>query len=662
MKKLFALILTLTLIFCCVPFGAFSITASAESTTSGTTGDCTWSLNGTVLTISGNGVMENYSDWVDYHAPWGKSITEVIIENGVTNIGDETFYDCVSLTKITIPDSITSIGVYAFYNCTSLTSINIPNTVTSIGNRAFYNCTSLTDINIPDSVTGIGNYVFYNCTSLTKITIPNNVTSIGNYAFENCTALTSINIPVGVTSISDYTFSSCTSLTSVNIPDSVTSIGSSAFEGCLSLTSITIPNSVTSIGVYAFYACKSLKSINIPKNLTSIGDWTFYNCTSLESVYITDLKSWCNINFSDSYSSPMHYADKLYLNGEEVSGEVVIPDGATKIPDCAFYGCSNITSIVLPDSVKSIGASTFSYCTSLTSVTLGDGVTSIDDYAFRDCTLLESITLPVSLTSIGYSAFPYEINTVYYRGSENDKTKINIGSSNWDLINATWYYNSCVNSPEHIFDNENDYICNVCDFKRSEVHPYLTYTENENGAVVTGFKDGISGDIVIPETLNGMPVIAIKSKAFVYCKNITSVKIPNSVTDIKEYAFFGCNSLEKVTLGSSIKTIENKAFAECSALKTVNYIGNKVGKQLITVASGNEYLQNAEWQYDEPLEIGDVNGDNEINVSDLATLKKYIAGLLTEAEMLTVNPDVDENGTVNVADLALLKKMIAGLV
>ena len=112
MKKFLSMVLALLLVVSVVP-GGINLTASAA--TSGTTGDCTWTLNGTELTISGNGEMRNYSSF-GTSAPWGEDITKVIIENGVTSIGNYAFYNCTRLTSITIPDSVTSIGDAAFYN------------------------------------------------------------------------------------------------------------------------------------------------------------------------------------------------------------------------------------------------------------------------------------------------------------------------------------------------------------------------------------------------------------------------------------------------------------------------------------------------------------------------------------------------------------------
>ena len=114
------------------------------------------------------------------------AITKIEFGDGVTSIGNHSFYNCYSITNITIPNSVTSIGNYSFNDCYSLTNIIIPNSVTSIGNSTFYNCYSITNLIIPDGVIGIGGGAFSSCYSLTNITIPYSVTSIGSAAFYNC--------------------------------------------------------------------------------------------------------------------------------------------------------------------------------------------------------------------------------------------------------------------------------------------------------------------------------------------------------------------------------------------------------------------------------------------------------------------------------------------
>ena len=267
------------------------ISASAETTTEPQVwieDNLTWKLyaDGT-LTISGTGAMKAY-DIDDSPATQKKdSVKAIVIEDGITSIGDYAFWNCTGLTSISIPNNVTSIGSSAFESCSQLASIEIPSSVTSIGDYAFSGCSGLTSVNIPEDVTSIGERAFMNCSQLAIIEIPKSVTSIGKYAFSGCSGLTSITILGGVTSIGDFAFSSCSQLASIEIPSSVTSIGNSAFWNCTGLTSITIPNRVTSIGNFAFRYCRSLASITIPDSVTSIGVVAFDSCTNLKTISLS---------------------------------------------------------------------------------------------------------------------------------------------------------------------------------------------------------------------------------------------------------------------------------------------------------------------------------------------------------------------------------------
>ena len=181
------------------------------------------------LRIYGNGEMNDYT-FQPVHAPWGvelyKKIKAVVIEDGVTHIGGDSFCECSALTKVSIPNSVKSIGYDAFRGCYDLTKVTIPNSVNHIAEGAFMNCSSLAEVNIPNSVTNIEKFAFNGC-GFTELTIPSSVKSIGKYAFAAC-PLEKVNISNGVTSIGDHAFFG-TDLEYVKIGKDVTEIGDQAF-------------------------------------------------------------------------------------------------------------------------------------------------------------------------------------------------------------------------------------------------------------------------------------------------------------------------------------------------------------------------------------------------------------------------------------------------
>jgi len=380
-----------------------------------TSGSTEATLSGGTLTIRGTGPMADYST----NSPWygeRASIVNVVIEEGVTSIGNRAFLNMglmysAALTTVTIPNSVTSIGNNAFYNCNGIASITIPGNVTSIGADAFRN-SGLTTVIIPNSVTSIGNNAFRDCINLTAVTLSQNLTSIGNSMFEACSLLTSITIPSSVTTIGTSVFRNCKSLASITIPNSVTSIGSEAFRGsgltsvtipdgvtiienslflsCSLLTTVTIHNSVTSIGNNAFNNCKSLTSIIIPNSVISIGNGAFSSCVSLASATIgssvasignqvfmsctslayievasgnTNFNSENGVLFSNNNDKTIL---RIYPAGKQ-DAVYAIPSGIDSIGDYAFQG-AKISTLIIPSSIMAVGFAPFDGNRNLTSI------------------------------------------------------------------------------------------------------------------------------------------------------------------------------------------------------------------------------------------------------------------------------------------------------
>ncbi len=313
-------------------------TIHCKSLSSGTCGDnLTWTYDDTTgtLTISGEGDMYNY----EYgNCPWERykeNIQNVVINDGVTTIGDYAFYFCFAMTSVIIPEGVTIIGTSAFQSCDSLTSVTIPDSVTAIGDAAFHWCRSLKSVVVPSGVTKIGDSAFANCK---EIIVDNNNKYFSSDEYGvlfNKDKTTLLQYPSGNTRKS-YT-----------IPNSVKTIGDWSFspnserlgEYCdyVSLTSIIIPDSVITIGDSAFECCTNLTSVTVPDSITTIGDSAFYSCDSLLDVYYSGAKDQWNKIFIGSYNDDLTSARIHYNYHMHKYNSVVSP------PTCTLQGYTTYT-------------------------------------------------------------------------------------------------------------------------------------------------------------------------------------------------------------------------------------------------------------------------------------------------------------------------------
>lgn len=547
-----------------------------ESGTCGQDGDnVTWKLDSEgTLTISGLGAMKDYNDNIieGTESPFSQNprIISVIINDGVTRIGDKTFPLCENLRNVSIPDSVKSIGAYAFERC-CLWDLYIPDSVKSIGQNAFALCAGPTTIlvdadnpvfasddngclynkdkttlirypagnerssfSVPETVTSIESHAFSNCKDLITVTIPDNVVSIGCYAFGECSFLTNVSIGQNVQSIEDYTFCHCDSLTSLSIPHNVTAIGDYAFIYCNQLTNVTIPNRVTSIGNAAFQNCYSLTSVMIPDSVTHIGFDAFYLCNNLTDVYYTgseeewnridmtiygiDLPEEVVIHFN--YNPPIETSGQcgndVYWSFDAFSKTLKISGMGSmwdfdEVPQPWSAFQDDLETVILEDGVTSIGKTAFLDCCQLTSVTIPDSVTSIGGWAFHHCRLLRHLFIPANVTNIGLYVFD---------GCYNLQS-ISVDSGN----------------PAFASDDSG------CLY-------------NKNKTVLIQYPIGNwRTSFSIPES-----VTHIGENAFYQCFFLEDVQIPNSVTTIGDGAFFICYNLETVTIPDSVTSIGAYAF------------------------------------------------------------------------------------------------------
>ena len=228
---------------------------AADLIDSGSCGkNATWELykDGT-LYIKGTGAMQDYN-WnynettkiVTTGAPWhdshSASVKKLVVEDGITSIGNDAFSDCESLVSAELAEGITSIGDGAFTGCYDLEKINIPNSVTSIGYDAFDSCWTLPSLELPSGLSKLESSAV------------------------SFTAFKELTVPHGVKVVDSYLATYNDNLTTVTLEEGVEEIWHRAFWGCEKLNNITIPRSVKKIEEEAFLECTSLKSVTISKN------------------------------------------------------------------------------------------------------------------------------------------------------------------------------------------------------------------------------------------------------------------------------------------------------------------------------------------------------------------------------------------------------------
>lgn len=549
------------------------------------------------------------------------SLTSVTIGSGITSISASAFLGCDLLTDIYITDIAAWCGIEfgdalsdsakLYLNNELVTDLVIPDGVTSIGDYAFSGFTSITSVTIPDSVTSIGRGTFSGC-PIETATMP--TLAIG---FIPETNLKTVVITSGET-IEDSEFRGYSLLSSVTLGNSVQSIGKSAFENCSALKSIAIAENLTSIGKDAFRECEALEGVYI----TNLAAWcgiTFgresdstWNDAWANPLYfakklylngdlVTDLVisdgvtrinarafdngDFTSITIPDSVTSigysafkdcPIETAIMPTLAIDSIPGTnlktVVITSGET-VSEYAFYNCSSLTGVTIPDSVKSIGNYAFSGCGSLPNIAIPGSVESIGEYAFEDCTSLTSITLPDSVATVNVNAFD---------GCLLEDAKIPASAipampkSSIIKIEITSGKIS-----EKAFDNFN---------VLSTVTISGTVKEMETAAFS-------SCNSLTNVTIGGL-VAAIPARAFANCRALTNVRILDNVEIISYAAFRYCNALESVEIGSGIRQIYLEAFNGCGKLVDITYNGTMTEWNTVELNAGTKGTYVMNWDTD----------------------------------------------------------------
>lgn len=539
------------------------------------------------------------------------NMTSLILGNSITTIGGWAFQNCEGLGKLEIPNSVTTIGTNAFSSCKGLSAISIGYSVSNIADGAFnsypnnikiinclnptppsmstntFNCSPIvyvppTSVNSYKAANGWSSFTILGerrvvidnpiagglagaivsagysplntithltvtgnlnnvdilkmntmMTSLTEIDM-SNTTFTNNYlpdnAFQNRINYTSVKLPSNLQSIGISAFSNCTSLCDVTLPSTLNLIGSSAFSNCSSLSKLNLPSSVNSIGKSAFKNCSLLScDLIIANGITILEDSTFYNCTNLKG----------NIIIPNTTTT---IGRDVFYNCWKLYGNLLIPNSVNSIGSNAFYNCSNLTgNLNIPSSITKIESGTFNLCQGFTGeLKLPNSVTTIDSWAFAEMSGINSVIIPNFVSSIGYRAF-------YSSGATGDvtipKSVVNIGEQ---------AFLGCQSLNNFIVDSENpNYSAVAGVLFNKEKTTLIQYPGNKVGSYS------------IPNSATSYSYYA-----FNYCKKLTSIKIPNTISRIE--SFWGCSELSEATIPNTVTSYGIYIFKYCDKLKKIS--------------------------------------------------------------------------------------------
>jgi len=606
MMKLHSTIKQLTLLIC------MFCSTSTFADDGGTCGEnITWTyVEATkTLTISGGGKMSDFYNASSY--PWNnyrESISNVVLENGVTNVGSYAFACCTSLYSITIPNSVVNVGSYAFAFCTSLYSITIPNSVVNVGSNAFQGIKKIIWLtNTPPSgwkyAKGTVNYVPNNqfgttndiivypflsslfevdgikyvpvspsertCDAIdcvydeskTEVNINNSVTyqgidmkvmNIQPYTFYQNPYLQKVYLDVSGR-LSQYALSNCTNLQIALLGNNVTNIDDYAFSNCQKLESIIIPDAVNDIGQYAFSDCSNMTSVHIGEGTSTIGQYAFSCCKSLASINIGDSTRFIN--------------------------------------QFAFQNCSSLPAIIIPGSVRSIGDNAFSGCKSLKKVIMKEKGEDRDTTFFSNLQVLfeGSARLVIDVCKGDQLSFNFNIGSYLYGsvtisgpGSSyvvyGKEEKIEKGTfkrvfEEAGQVSISLYNTSVAFSIEvtniqlierkkiRLGSNGNSPFFYDCPLDSVFIGCNLSYQKSNAYGYSPFYRNTSLRSIEITDKEE-----RISDYEFYGCTNLQNVQIGDGVTSIGDWAFSGCSSLKSFSFGTNVRNIGKEAFSDCTSL------------------------------------------------------------------------------------------------
>lgn len=492
-----------------------------------------------------------------------------------------------------------------------------------------------------------------------------------------------------VTRLGTGAFVSCYDMTSIELPEGLTEIGASSLSGCRGLEYIELPNSLVTIGTFAFQGCSSITSFYIPRNVTSIAKNAFYNCIRVNDFMV----SGSNPCYK-SVAGVLYTKDMTMLVAYPPAATAVIfdiPETVTRLQDFSFHFNDNLTQVNIPESVTWVGGAAFRDCDGLTSLYFPDGITHIGSSGFSECDNLTSVHLPANLDTIHNNMC----------GKLTSLAEIIIPSSVRCIDNFAFQkasgFKSIIFEEGSCLDSIGDHAFDECTSLESFDMPN---TVTKIGGEPFGFCYSLKS-IHLSDNLQ-----ILRGSTFWDCTSLVEVEVPSSVAFIDHNNFYGCASLkrlkigdknattrntvigrgqvydcpelERIELGANISGLQGGALSNCDNLKVLIswdltpptcidgynpfYSSTRYATLYVPKAALEAYQTAERWKDFSaivPIEdVGDVNADGTVNISDVTALVDLLLG--SETGIAPTLADVNLDGGVTITDVTVLIDRLMG--
>ncbi len=501
--------------------------------------------------------VTSVNDWAFYNC---SSLSEIVVRNTNAVCSHVAFLSCDKLTYVEAPMriisnlshssisrlKITGGVVNDLSEMKNLTEVIVEEGVTEFSYGAFKDCTALEKISLPDSTEIVGDDAFSGCTAL-KFNLYENAKYLGNESNPYLVlvrtasqAIKNLTVHPDARVICNDAFHECPKLVSVDLGN-VRYVGTNAFSNCILLESANLGTALTYLDEYAFYNCEALKTVSVPDTITKIDTHALLGCRSLS--YNTDGKGFYLGNANNPYVVLMKIDDELteytiqssariilkvksFLSTPNLLERVIIPDSVVYIGYGAFQYCRALKEAVIPDSVSETDNCVFEDCESLTSVIFGNGLKSVSYGMFSGCSALADIYIPEGISYINPYAFDGCVSL----------SEINVSKDNpaYRTIDGNLY--------------SKDSTC---------LHIYApgktesTFTVPEKVTTIGDY--AFSGCKKLTEIVVGENVSAIGYKSFGNCSSLSRVVLPSTLTKLSADAFSSCENLTEIVFLGTVE-------------------------------------------------------------------------------------------------------------